>query len=126
MSEVVRRVSSPGGVEEDGSTAWTCPTMWLDRPDGTHALVPWETWERVVADLEDMVWQHCQAGVLAKPPDELHSMCLSANAGAMRTLATLGRLEITSEYGRGVIARRALAEIEADDGRRRKTNDESR
>ena len=40
----VRRVSSPSGVEPDGSV-WTAPTMWMDDPGGTHALVPWETWE---------------------------------------------------------------------------------
>jgi len=28
---------------------------WVERVDGTHALVPWEVWERVVQALESIV-----------------------------------------------------------------------
>ena len=52
--------------------------------------------------LEDMVNQHCT--VENKGQTYLDSMALSANADAMRYLASKGKLKITNEHGRRVIA----------------------
>jgi len=50
--------------------------------------------------LIEMVAQHCTSGAAGK----LDSMSLSANARAMRLLASLGHLKVTAEYGRRVMA----------------------
>lgn len=89
-----RRVSNPRGVEEDGSTS-VAPTMWFDSPNGTHALVPWEMW-RDYLQLDDLAVQR---------RDE---------SGRLREALR----EIVEIYGNSTarsVARRALAETEADD-----------
>jgi hypothetical protein len=55
MSDDVRRVSQ----EETISCVWT----WEDDPDGTHALMPWEEYERLRAQvdaLEGLVESLCR------------------------------------------------------------------
>ena len=47
----VRRVGQVKGIESDGSVS-ICPDFWLDEEAGTHALIPWSQWERVVGALE--------------------------------------------------------------------------
>lgn len=56
--------------------------------------------EELVDVLEDVINQACRGedGVL-------DSMCLTAYADGMRTLASLGRLEIMAEHGRRVVGR---------------------
>lgn len=55
--------------------------------------------------LLDMVYQHC-AIMKEKPPEEFDSMCLSANADAMRLLIRDGVLVKSREgHGRRVFAK---------------------
>jgi len=51
--------------------------------------------------LLDMVYQHCSCG---SDDPKLDSMALSANADAMRLLAEYGKLTITTEVGRRILA----------------------
>ena len=60
--------------------------------------------ESVLDCLEDMVNQHCSVDEDNKEVT-LNSMCLTANAEAMRLLARYGRIIITKEYGRAIIAK---------------------
>ena len=55
--------------------------------------------------LDSMVNQHCR-----QSEGELDSIALSANAYAMRLLEEYGRIEITAESGRRVIAKQKAGE----------------
>lgn len=78
------------------------PTLSLT-PDG-RIVDPRAAVTQREIDLEealvDMVNQHCHCD-----GGDIDSMALSANAYAMRLLAERGRMEITNEYGRRVLAK---------------------
>jgi hypothetical protein len=64
----------------------------------TRAIL--ELIDRLSEDLTDMVAQNCAAA-----DRSLDSFAISSNADAMRLLAELGKIEITHDRGRRVIAR---------------------
>jgi hypothetical protein len=60
--------------------------------------------EPLVDIIEDLVQQACWLPAEGDRPAMLDSMALSTYANAIRFLANEGRVTITSEYGRRVIA----------------------
>jgi hypothetical protein len=76
------------------------PTLtFYDDPNGTHALMPVEEYERLRDILEDLVAQACTVN------GELDSMATRTGAEALRYLAEIGRVKIIDEHGRRVIAK---------------------
>jgi len=96
-------VSSPGGIDEFNETVWTCPTIWLDRRDGTHALVPWETWERycIPEGAEGCLLEIMQSK-LSEAADEIGNLVtmnkrLQAALEDLRRIARRALMETTDE-----------------------------
>jgi len=58
----VRRVGQVKGIESDGSVS-ICPDFWLDEEAGTHALIPWSQWQRVVGALDEIAFANAYACV---------------------------------------------------------------